>query len=182
MLLSIFKTGFLFIFLSGMMTCGNNTGGRQKAAGHQHETATAEPATQTAAASLKDANLNKMYTAYLDLKSALVKGDSLAASQAAKAVEEAGKGMDNAPLQQLATKLVSVSSLKEQRDYFGELSTQMISLVKQSGLSSGKIYVEYCPMAFDNKGASWLSNEEAILNPYFGDAMLTCGEVTETIQ
>jgi hypothetical protein len=27
----------------------------------------------------------------------------------------------------------------------------------------------------------WLSSEKAIKNPYYGSAMLTCGEVTETI-
>lgn len=35
-------------------------------------------------------------------------------------------------------------------------------------------------MAFDNKGAFWLSEIEEIRNPYFGEAMLNCGEVHET--
>jgi Cu(I)/Ag(I) efflux system membrane fusion protein len=42
------------------------------------------------------------------------------------------------------------------------------------------VYKEYCPMAFDNKGAYWLSESEEIRNPYFGKSMLTCGEVTTT--
>jgi hypothetical protein len=58
----------------------------------------------------------------------------------------------------------------------------MKSLVKASKLSMGSIYVEYCPMANDNEGAYWLSNEKQIKNPYFGDAMLKCGSVKETIQ
>ena len=36
-------------------------------------------------------------------------------------------------------------------------------------------------MAFDNKGADWLQLDEDLLNPYFGDAMLKCGEVKEVI-
>jgi Cu(I)/Ag(I) efflux system membrane fusion protein len=32
-------------------------------------------------------------------------------------------------------------------------------------------------MAFDNKGAYWLSETKEIRNPYFGDKMMTCGEV-----
>jgi Cu(I)/Ag(I) efflux system membrane fusion protein len=35
-------------------------------------------------------------------------------------------------------------------------------------------------MAFDNKGAFWLSEIEEIRNPYFGKEMLSCGEVIET--
>jgi Cu(I)/Ag(I) efflux system membrane fusion protein len=36
-------------------------------------------------------------------------------------------------------------------------------------------------MANDNEGADWLSKEEQVQNPYFGDQMLTCGTVQETI-
>jgi hypothetical protein len=36
-------------------------------------------------------------------------------------------------------------------------------------------------MAFDNKGAHWLSNNPEIKNPYFGKKMLECGEVTDTL-
>ena len=42
-------------------------------------------------------------------------------------------------------------------------------------------YVQHCPMAFDNAGANWLSEESAIRNPYFGDAMLTCGSTIDTL-
>jgi Cu(I)/Ag(I) efflux system membrane fusion protein len=37
-------------------------------------------------------------------------------------------------------------------------------------------------MAFKDKGAFWLSGEKEIKNPYFGEAMLTCGEVKEAFQ
>jgi Cu(I)/Ag(I) efflux system membrane fusion protein len=37
-------------------------------------------------------------------------------------------------------------------------------------------------MAFNDKGAYWLSDKEAIRNPYFGDKMLTCGSVEETLR
>ena len=42
---------------------------------------------------------------------------------------------------------------------------------------SVKGYRQFCPMAFDFKGAFWLSDSEEILNPYFGEEMLTCGNV-----
>ncbi|MEZ4690982.1 MAG: hypothetical protein R3A12_12710 [Ignavibacteria bacterium] len=40
---------------------------------------------------------------------------------------------------------------------------------KVSGLKSGTTYVVYCPMAFDRKGAYWLSKDKEIMNPYFGE-------------
>ena len=44
------------------------------------------------------------------------------------------------------------------------------------------LYVQKCPMANNNKGAVWLSAEEEIRNPYYGDAMLTCGSVIDSIE
>ena len=58
----------------------------------------------------------------------------------------------------------------------------MATLVKGGKLSAGALYLEYCPMANNNEGAYWLSNEKQIKNPYFGDMMLKCGSVKETIQ
>ena len=43
------------------------------------------------------------------------------------------------------------------------------------------LYKQYCPMAFNDQGAYWLSKEEEVFNPYFGDLMLHCGYVQETI-
>jgi Cu(I)/Ag(I) efflux system membrane fusion protein len=56
----------------------------------------------------------------------------------------------------------------------------MINTVKAFGINK-KIYNQFCPMANNDKGANWLSFQENIKNPYFGDAMLTCGNVEETI-
>jgi Cu(I)/Ag(I) efflux system membrane fusion protein len=36
-------------------------------------------------------------------------------------------------------------------------------------------------MANGNQGAVWISTEEGVKNPYFGDTMLTCGSIIETI-
>jgi hypothetical protein len=43
-------------------------------------------------------------------------------------------------------------------------------------------YYQFCPMANDGKGANWLSKENAVKNPYYGNQMLTCGKVVETIK
>ncbi len=48
--------------------------------------------------------------------------------------------------------------------------------------TTGPIFEMYCPMAFDDKGATWLQKEEEIQNPYFGAAMLKCGEVSRRLK
>ena len=40
----------------------------------------------------------------------------------------------------------------------------------------------FCPMAFDNEGANWIQIGKEINNPYFGKAMLRCGEVVEVLK
>jgi hypothetical protein len=44
-----------------------------------------------------------------------------------------------------------------------------------------KIYEQFCPMYKNNEGGVWLSMNEEIRNPYFGDKMLKCGKVQREI-
>lgn len=80
-----------------------------------------------------------------------------------------------------ATAITNSKDIKEQRDHFKHLSTHFIKAMQLFGINE-KIYVEFCPMADNNKGAYWLSKEAQIRNPYFGDMMLKCGEVTQIIE
>ena len=70
--------------------------------------------------------------------------------------------------------------IKIQRDHFKHLSLRLINAVQLFGVKQ-KVYVEFCPMADNNNGAYWLSKEEKVINPYFGEAMITCGEVKKII-
>ena len=80
-----------------------------------------------------------------------------------------------------ASSIKQTSDIKEQRNHFKELSSHLIIAIKTFGINK-KVYHQFCPMADDNKGAYWLSKEKQVLNPYFGDVMLKCGEVKETIE
>ena len=75
-----------------------------------------------------------------------------------------------------------LSDIKSIRDSFLNISTSMIALAESFDPISLPLYVQHCPMANSDKGADWLSQEKEILNPYFGSAMLTCGEITKTIE
>ncbi|MEQ8549285.1 MAG: efflux RND transporter periplasmic adaptor subunit [Cyclobacteriaceae bacterium] len=72
--------------------------------------------------------------------------------------------------------------IKALRDSFMGISNAMITIAETFNPIPYPTYVQHCPMADSNKGADWLSNGKEILNPYFGEAMLSCGETTKTIK
>ena len=89
-------------------------------------------------------------------------------------------------LKEKAEKIQNAGKLGEQRRHFIQLSDNMIGLVKtfeapEAGQDSS-LFVQFCPMANDDKGAFWLSKEDEVKNPYYGDMMLNCGEVREEIE
>lgn len=135
----------------------------------------------------KDARVAVVYNDYLQLKDALVASKTDVAKAAAiKLKTSLGSLKDNNPDRyraalQEAAKISSASSMEEMRITFASLSTAMTSIVKGGQVSKGMLYLEYCPMANNNAGAYWLSNEKEIKNPYFGDKMLKCGSVKEVI-
>lgn len=168
--------------------CGNSQkpaeadphAGHNHATGEGHGTVVQKSVTGV---SLKDDKLNAVYQHYIHLTTALVNGDMAEAKVAANAIELGSKALTNGNmLTALAAKIGAAVDIETQRTLFANLSKDFITRVKSSGLSSGELYVEYCPMALNDKGASWLSNQKEIRNPYFGERMMTCGEVKETIK
>ena len=134
-------------------------------------------------ASLKDEKLNGVYQHYIHLTTALTNHDVAEAKIAANAIEAGAKELEGGgTIASSASKITNAGDIEAQRAAYSTLSNEFISRVKKSGLTKGELYVDYCPMAFDNKGAYWLSNQKGIRNPYFGDKMMTCGEITETVR
>ena len=79
-----------------------------------------------------------------------------------------------------ARALAAATTVEAQREQFGFLSQALINTLTAFGVD-GTYYVQHCPMAFDNTGADWISSEEQIRNPYFGDLMMKCGYVKEEL-
>ncbi|MDB9782802.1 efflux RND transporter periplasmic adaptor subunit [Winogradskyella sp.] len=80
-----------------------------------------------------------------------------------------------------ATSISKTSKIARQRAAFKSLSSNLTNAIEVFGINE-KVYHQFCPMADNNNGAYWLSKEENVINPYFGDAMLTCGEVKQVIE
>jgi Cu(I)/Ag(I) efflux system membrane fusion protein len=85
-------------------------------------------------------------------------------------------------LRQSINSIAGSSDIEDQRTAFSDFSNHLNLAIKSFGLLNKTVYYQFCPMAFDNKGAYWLSETDAIRNPYFGDAMLKCGETKETLK
>lgn len=131
----------------------------------------------------KDAKLGAAYDNYLTLKDALVASKADAAKEsAAKLLNTLSQVKNSQQASEQAAKIAGAADLDGARVAFAVLSNEMATLVKGGQLSTGSLYLEYCPMANNNTGAYWLSNEKEIKNPYFGSMMLKCGSVKETIK
>ena len=72
-------------------------------------------------------------------------------------------------------------NVEKQRLHFEKISDALYHFIQEVELKNITVYRQYCPMAYNDKGAYWLSREKKIRNPYFGKKMINCGEVTATI-
>jgi membrane fusion protein, copper/silver efflux system len=140
------------------------------------------------------AQLTDLAGEYFKVKHALVESDHSKAAAATEGFLNALSAvdmslLDDEPhhrwmallpgLRKMAEEIGTTGDLEEQREHFEHLSMSMIDVVEYFGLQE-RVYRMHCPMAFDDKGADWLSNRDEILNPYFGDAMLACGVIEQT--
>ncbi len=141
--------------------------------------------------------LKQVFEDYILLKDALVNDDAKNAQQAGKQIIRSLKNVDMKLLsdekahnhwmtiqKELNTSANAISSntdISKQRGHFKHLSAHMISSVQLFGVNEN-VYIQFCPMADNNKGAYWISLEEEVRNPYYGEAMLTCGEVRDTLK
>jgi Cu(I)/Ag(I) efflux system membrane fusion protein len=152
------------------------------------ERVAADPALKT--------QIGNAYSAYLELKNAFVESDAKKSSQAAGKFNLKLKSIDmnlvgskqmDGWMQQIKTldaesqNIVKSADIEQQRQSLSVISNVLYEVLKMYGTNE-PVYYQFCPMAFDNKGAYWLSESDKISNPYFGQAMLTCGKTTEVIK
>lgn len=85
-------------------------------------------------------------------------------------------------MQRASAAIHNETDLEKQRVLFSDLTNALYTSFKMYTVNGLHAYYQYCPMAFDNKGAYWISREEEISNPYFGEQMLRCGETKENLK
>ncbi len=142
--------------------------------------------------------IKEIISTYLQMKNAFAKDNTNDAATAGKSLQAAFINFDIKTLsaQQAKTFADIADDAKEhaehiganggkiahQREHFIMLSKDMADLIKIFGNGGQTLYKDFCPMANDGKGATWISETKDIKNPYLGKAMPTCGSVKETIQ
>ncbi|MDC6351306.1 DUF3347 domain-containing protein [Zeaxanthinibacter sp. PT1] len=138
-----------------------------------------EMTTDMAETSFKSGLSGDVFHHYLEVKSALFDADEKAVSVAAANMAR-GLKEGHPEIGKLAADISRAKDIDTQRLLFSEFTHELEPLIYDN-LQNGQIYKQYCPMAFDNKGAYWLSDSKEIRNPYFGEKMANCGSVKETI-
>lgn len=132
---------------------------------------------------------------YLQIKDALVNGNSSDAAQAAGNLSATLKSVDkslftaaqNEAYGSIADNMKTAAQqiagnegkIDQQRSVFAAMSNHAYELVKAFGAGT-TLYHAHCPMYQD--GATWLSDSREIQNPFYGDEMMSCGTVQERIQ
>lgn len=195
------------LFLAATAFTFTNCGSKKEHDGHEHASAD-EHAAQDASVAEAGApqftvdaafqhQLAGVFKAYVALKDAFVASDASKVKAEAQTTQQALAAVDmklltgaahNDWMAYLGTmegalkEIQTASDIEAQRKSFSSLSDSFYKSIKAFGLGGSTAYYEYCPMAFDNEGAFWLSDAEQIRNPYFGDKMLTCGSVKEKLQ
>ncbi|HCX99611.1 MAG TPA: efflux RND transporter periplasmic adaptor subunit, partial [Bacteroidales bacterium] len=143
------------------------------------------------------AQLTKVYNAYIPMKNAFVASDAhkvmTAASEVSAALKKVDMGllkgdahmawMENLDvLEKTVNYMSKLMDIEKQRNEFAKFNIAFYKSIKAFGLENVTTYYQYCPMAEKDKGAYWFSSSEEIKNPYFGDAMLKCGENREVLK
>ncbi len=137
--------------------------------------------------------LGNVVTAYLKMKDGFVATDETKVEKEAKTVlaelEKVDMGLLKGdahiqwmkllkPIKDNLNGIVAMKEIEMKRSHFVILSDALTKAIDMFGTETGKpIYLEFCPMANNDKGAFWISADKEIKNPYYGEQMMTCGEV-----
>ena len=185
----------------GKVSMGHNHGGssdeKKPASGGEHE---GHDMKESESTNMKmdmsiDANFKKqltnVYKTHLGLQEAFLATDAKKAREEVSNVKVALDKVDMSlvkgemhnhwmtslkALNETLDKIQGTNDIEKQRLAYADFNDAMYEAIEMFGTTGEVIYYQYCPMARDNNGGYWLSATEEIKNPYFGDAMLSCGE------
>lgn len=168
-----------------------------------------EPITVKKHSEAFNTSIDKMISAYLNMKDAFVEGDTSKAKQynstfiglldsiqtdelkadTAVIIESAKASIND--IRSNAVSLLAQTDITEMRQDFRMITDMMYpAFFKIINYEGPKLYLQNCPMAFgEDKAANWISNSNEVVNPYLGKnhpefkgSMLHCGEVKDSIK
>lgn len=134
----------------------------------------------------------KSVNPYLKMKDAFVVSEAKNVSTFAKATleeiqsiseSELGK-MEKSHLSKIKSMLTAIAEnddIENQRKHFVVLNNNMVPIIMNVDGIEPQVFIQKCPMANTNKGAFWISADREIRNPYYGEQMITCGSVIDSV-
>jgi len=145
--------------------------------------------------------MRALWQAYQPLQKALAADDPKATVAAAASMDKLLRSMDMptgaghmpwmAMYKRMTAALSVITKSKDigkQRVAFETVSDELTAALTRFGAAAGgPIYRAVCPMAFQTdetptgRKAHWLQADKPVRNPYWGAAMLECGQIVETI-
>lgn len=138
----------------------------------------------------KTEGITQLLQIYFELKDAMVKSDFKLSHQKTvmlnKVLEtelqnESASTTSLKPIKKQLMTLMKANNIESLRKEFKPFSNEWIKVIKGVKNLPKTVYVQICPMADNGEGASWLSLNEEIANPYYGASMLRCGTVQDEI-
>lgn len=119
---------------------------------------------------------------YLKMKDAMVAGN---AKDAASNARELVKALHESPEFSGRDKAISAvmkisksTDIEKQRKELAVVSPIIWKYLMDHTNADQTLYYQYCPM----QKAHWISSEPAIRNPYYGNKMMSCGNVSDSLK
>ena len=147
---------------SAFADCGSCEAGETAHAKHEH--------------SAMSQDLGAALQSYLSIQESLAADNLDSAKATAKAwLKHTEK---EKPADEIMESIANADNLEEAREAFLSFSDLMIAETRKGKVEHTEtLYLAHCPMAFHNKGGSWLQTDKTVNNPYFGSKMLHCGTI-----
>ena len=142
-------------------------------------------------------HLDVLIEHYLVMKSALVQDDfdqaKTAFTKFAKEVrnndemnnhqDHAAKHQNHHGMMLAAVSMAdSAETIEAFRSAFVNISKELLTALENQNYKHPSLFVQFCPMANNGDGAKWISDEEEIANPFYGQMMHKCGETVTKIE
>lgn len=189
--------GLIASSILALTACNGNT--EKKAASTEQ---TSAPVTETipsdnSTENPEQGNFSELFSHYQHLTFALSSDNDKEAANASKGMLEALSKIksdgfsaeDKTTYEDIAADIKehaehisdNVGNIAHQREHLVVLSKDFYDIAKEFGTEK-PMYKIFCSMYDDNNGAYWLSDSKEVKNPYYGEDMLTCGEVQEELK
>ncbi len=124
--------------------------------------------------------LKAVVGSYLEIQAQLAadKVGAIKAPAAAIVKEATPMGAAGAEIVTAAKAVEAAGDLKKAREAFAKLSAAVIAAANAEGWKGLEgVKLGFCPMA--PAPGNWLQKEDKVRNPYYGTAMLECGELKD---